>query len=85
MQAFNTIELAVVEVGLWYFAAPTRRGGRRQPSLTPNTLAMVRRKQQLAREMARRRHEALSPTEVEALQARYDEAAKQARTAVKED
>ena len=85
MQAFNTIELAVVEVGLWYFAAPTRRGGRRQPSLTPNTLAMVRRKQQLAREMARRRHEALSPTEVEALQARSDEAAKQARTAVKKD
>ena len=83
MQAFNTIEHAVVEVGLGYFAAPSRRGGRRQPTLTSSTLAPVRQKQQLAREMARRRHETRSPLEVEALRASYDEAAKQARTAVK--
>ena len=32
MQAFNTIEHAVVEVRLRYFTAPSRRGGRRQPN-----------------------------------------------------
>ena len=85
MQAFNTIEHAVVEVGLQYFAAPSRRGGRRQPTLTSPTLALVRQKQQLAREMARRRHETWSPLEAEALRANHDEAAKQARTAVKKD
>ena len=79
------IEHAVVEVGLQYFAAPSRRGGRRQPTLTSTTLALVRQKQKLAREMARGRHETRSPLEVEALQASYDEAAKQARTAVKKD
>ena len=85
MQAFNTIEHAVVEVGLRYFAAPSRRGGRRQPTLTCSTLALVRQKQQLAREMGRRRHETWSPLEAEALRTNYDEAAKQARTAVKKD
>ena len=35
--------------------------------------------------MARRRHEALSTSEAEALQASYDEAAKKARTAVEKD
>ena len=35
--------------------------------------------------MARRRHETRSPLEVEALQASYDEAAKQARTEVNKD
>ena len=35
--------------------------------------------------MPRRRHETLSPLEVEALRASYDEAAKQARTEVKKD
>ena len=85
MQAFHMIEHAVVEVGLGYLAAPSRRGGRRQPTLTPTTLALARQKQQLAREMARSRHETPSPSEVEALQAGYDEAAKQARTAVKND
>ena len=85
MQAFNTIEHAVLEVGLRYFAAPSRRGGRRQPTLTSSTLALVRQKQQLAREMGRRRHETWSPLEAEALRTNYDEAAKQARTAVKKD
>ena len=85
MQAFNTIEHAVVEVWLRYFAAPSRRGGRRRPTLTSSTFALVRQKLQLAREMARRRHETRSPLEVAALQASYDEAAKQARTAVKKD
>ena len=85
MQAFNTIERAVVEVGLRYFAAPSRRGGRRQPTLTSSTPALVRQKQQLAREMARRRYETWSPLEAEALRANYDEAAKQAHTAVKKD
>ena len=84
MQAFNTIDHAVVEVGFRYFAAPSRRGGRRQPTLTSSTLALVRQKQLLAREMARCRHETWSPLEVEALRANYDEAAKQART-VKKD
>ena len=79
------IEHAVVEVGLRYFAAPSRQGGRRQPTLTSSTLALVRQKQQLAREMARRRHETWSPLETQALRANYDGAAKQARTAVKKD
>ena len=48
MQAFNTIEHAVVVVGLRYFAAPSRRGGRRQPTLTSSTLALLRQKQQTA-------------------------------------
>ena len=78
------IEHAVVEVGLQYFAAPSRRGGRRQPTLTSTTLALVRQKQK-ACSRARGRHETRSPLEVEALQASYDEAAKQARTAVKKD
>ena len=85
MQAFNTIEHAVVEVGLLYFAAPSRRGGRRQPTLTSSTLALVRQKQQLAREMARLRHETWPPLEAEALRANYDEAVKHARTAGKKD
>ena len=85
MQAFNKIEHAVVEVGLQYLAAPSRRGGRRQPTLTSSTLALVRQKQQLVREMAWRRHETWSPLEVEALRANYDEAAMQARTAVQKD
>ena len=53
--------------------------------MTPTKLTLVRQKQQLAREIARRRHETRSPLEVEALRASYDEAAKQARTAVKKD
>ena len=44
MQAFNTIDNAVVEVGLQYFAAPSRRGLRRQPTLTSTTLTLVQQK-----------------------------------------
>ena len=74
-----------MEVGLRHFAVPARRGGRRQPTLTPSTLALVRQKQQLAREMARCRHETSSSSEEEALQASYNEADKKARKAVKKD